>query len=95
MQIITKNIRWRVLMETYHTAKLDRSLNNLSRDSVNGRNKNKKNKKAKNCVDLHADLISTNTEQHNLASTMLRGNCYTYLTSPLSLRLKGYFLGFR
>ncbi len=29
MQIITKNIRWRALMETYQTAKFDRSPNNL------------------------------------------------------------------
>ncbi len=34
MQIITKNIRWRALMETYHTAKFDRSPNNLSWDIV-------------------------------------------------------------
>ncbi len=32
MQIITKNIRWRALMETYQTAKFDRSANNLSWD---------------------------------------------------------------
>ncbi len=34
MQIITENIRWRVLMETYQTAKFDRSPNNLSWDIV-------------------------------------------------------------
>ncbi len=34
MQIITKNIRWRSFIETYHTAKLHRSQNNLSRDIV-------------------------------------------------------------
>ncbi len=34
MQIITKNIRWRALMETYQTAKFDRSPNNLSWDIV-------------------------------------------------------------
>ncbi len=34
MQIITKNIRWRALMETYQTAKLDHSLKNLSCDIV-------------------------------------------------------------
>ncbi len=32
MQIITKNIWWRALMETYQTAKFDRSPNNLSSD---------------------------------------------------------------
>ncbi len=30
MQIVTKNIRWRALMETYQTAKFDRYPNNLS-----------------------------------------------------------------
>ncbi len=34
MQILTKNIRWRALMETYQTAKFDCSPNNLSRDIV-------------------------------------------------------------
>ena len=34
MQIITKNVRWRVLMETYQTAKFDRSLKSLSWDIV-------------------------------------------------------------
>ncbi len=34
MQIITKNIRWRALMENYHTAKFDCSPNNLSWDIV-------------------------------------------------------------
>ncbi len=34
MQIITKNIRWQALLETYQTAKFDRSPNNLSWDSV-------------------------------------------------------------
>ena len=30
MQIITKTIQWRALMEIYKTAKLDHSMNNLS-----------------------------------------------------------------
>ena len=35
MQIITKNIRWRALMDiTYQTAKFDRSPKNLSWDIV-------------------------------------------------------------
>ena len=34
MQIITKKIRRRVLMETYQTVKFDHSPNNLSRDIV-------------------------------------------------------------
>ncbi len=34
MQIITKHIQWRALMETYQTAKFDRSPNNLSWDIV-------------------------------------------------------------
>ncbi len=29
MQIITKNIQWRAVMETYQTAKFDHSLKNL------------------------------------------------------------------
>ncbi len=33
MQIITKNIQWRALMNTYQTAKFDHSRNNLSRDA--------------------------------------------------------------
>ncbi len=33
MQIITKSIRWRTLMETYQTAKFDHYLKNLSWDS--------------------------------------------------------------
>ncbi len=48
MQIITKNIRWRAFMETYQTAKFDRSPNNLSWDIVltaGGRNKKKEKKK--------------------------------------------------
>ena len=32
MQVITKNIRWWTLMETYQIAKFDRSPNNLSQD---------------------------------------------------------------
>ncbi len=34
LQIVTKNIRWRALMETYQTAKFDCSPNKLSRDIV-------------------------------------------------------------
>ncbi len=34
MQIITKNIRWRALMEAYQTAKFDRSPNNMTWDIV-------------------------------------------------------------
>ncbi len=34
MQIITKNILWQAPIETYQTAKFDRSLNNLARDIV-------------------------------------------------------------
>ncbi len=54
MQIITKNIRWQALMETYQTVKFDRSLNNLSWDIVltdrwpEQKKEKKKNKKSKN-----------------------------------------------
>ncbi len=50
MQIITKNIRWRAFMETYQTAKFDRSTNNLSRDIMlmDRWPEKKKNKKSKN-----------------------------------------------
>ncbi len=57
MQIITKNIRWRALIETYQTAKFDRSPNNLSWDILltdrwpeqkKRKKKGKMNKKSKN-----------------------------------------------
>ncbi len=53
MEIITKNIRWRALMETYQIAKFGRSPNNLSRDIVLTQRcpeekENNKNKKSKN-----------------------------------------------
>ncbi len=61
MQIITKNIRWRALTETYQTAKLDCSPNDLSWDVVltdrwpeqqQQKKKKKKKRKAKT-IDLH------------------------------------------
>ncbi len=66
MQIITKKIRRRVLMETYQTVKFDHSPNNLSRDIVltdrwlgkKGKKKKKKMNKKSKSKDLHlyADL---------------------------------------
>ncbi len=58
MQIITKNIRWRALVETYQTAKFDRSPNNLSWDIAltdrcpEQKKKEKRIRKAKT-IDLH------------------------------------------
>ncbi len=63
MQIITKNIRWRALMETYQTAKFEQP---VLRYRVNGPvtgTKKKKGKKKKRIrkaktidLHLHADL---------------------------------------
>ncbi len=64
MQIITKNIRWRALMEIYQTAKFDRSPNNLSWDIVSTdwwqEKKDKKRIRKAKTIDLHlyADLTS-------------------------------------
>ncbi len=57
MQIITKNIRWRALMETYQAAKFERSSNNLSWDIVltdRWPEQKKRIRKAKT-IDLHAN----------------------------------------
>ncbi len=66
MQIITKNIRRRALMETYQTARFDRSPNNLFWDIVltdrwpeqkKGKKIKKRIRKAKTIdMHLHADL---------------------------------------
>ncbi len=65
MQIITKYIRWRALMETYQTVKYDRSPNNLSWDIVlthrwpEQKKEKKRIRKAKTIdLHLHADLMS-------------------------------------
>ncbi len=49
MPIITKNIRWRALMETYQTAKFDRSISEqpVLRYRVNGLVAGTKKKKKK------------------------------------------------
>ena len=54
----SKSIRWRALMETYQTAKFDRSLKNLSGDIVLTDQCPEQTKKKKKTValHLHADL---------------------------------------
>ena len=71
MQSITKNIRWRALMETYQTAGFDRSPNNLSRDifngPVSGRKGKKKNKKSKN----NASAFAFRSKYYNMLLTSI------------------------
>ncbi len=80
MQIITKNIRWRALMETYQTAKFDLSLNNLSCDIVltdqwpeqTKKKKGKKIRKSKTIdLHLHAYLIKLANVTCNIFNYMV------------------------
>ncbi len=62
MQIIAKNIRRRALMETYQTAKFDRSPKNLSR--VNGPVSGKKRRKKKKEKEKHKQKICRSKKYH-------------------------------
>ncbi len=89
MQIITKNIRWRALMETYQTAKFDRSRNNLSWDIVlkgpgaGTKKKEKKRIRKAKTIDLHlhADLIRKpkTIDLHLHADLKMHRNKWYYL----------------
>ncbi len=78
MQIITKNIRWRALMETNQTAKFDRCPNNLSQVIVLmdrwPEQKKKKKKKSKNSRSAFAcnlmNSIQTAWDQWGWVSKM-------------------------